>query len=108
LKSQYGTFFTFIKLKSQLLGLSSNSIFSNKNLSGIVSEVLTLDVIDVFSEVDKLCKLILTLPYTTASVERSFSALSRIKVLNGITFCQKIFLLLLSLFLILLFSSLVK
>ena len=37
------------------------------------------DLSDAMPELFRLCALILTIPFTTALVERSFSALKRIK-----------------------------
>ncbi|CAK6972279.1 uncharacterized protein LOC117525960 [Scomber scombrus] len=71
LEEAYAKHFDFIRLKADLTGLYS---------SQLICEFLhTNDLVVTVPEATKLLSLILTLPATTASVERSFSALKRIK-----------------------------
>ena len=53
--------------------------FKGKNIAEISSFIKDNDLGKAYYEVSRLCELILTIPTTTASVERSFSALKRIK-----------------------------
>ena len=79
--AEYHDLFDDVKLKNELIVLYSSSVFSNGKLqlADILNLIHKLDIGDSFSEVEKLCTLALTFPSTTASVERSFSALKRIK-----------------------------
>jgi len=63
--------------------LYSSEDFKNKPIFEII-EFVNLNKLDLgLKEVYKLAKLIVTIPSTTASAERSFSALKRIK-----TYCR--------------------
>lgn len=53
--------------------------FVGNSASKMLSTIMRLGISEFFSEVLKLCKLILTIPATSASVKRSLSALKRIK-----------------------------
>ncbi|KAF4518914.1 hypothetical protein B566_EDAN006752 [Ephemera danica] len=64
-------------LANQNQGFDSSKTFQEKTVSEIY-HLLSSDLKSTFTEVHKLCELILTLPSTTASVERSFSAMNRI------------------------------
>lgn len=77
LRESYGKFFDYEKLKNELCVLYSSPSFQGKSIAEIY-DYLSGDLKTTFSEVYKLCDLILTLPSTTVSVERSFSALNRI------------------------------
>ena len=81
LKASYGNFFDIITLRSELCVLYTRENFINKtkNVFDLLQYLLSNDLIDTMSEVFKLYNLVLTIPPTTASVERSFSALKRIK-----------------------------
>lgn len=83
LESSYGNFFDLNKLKNELITLYSSEKFQSNHIQTILKSLFELDLTEVFSEVIKLSKLILTLPSSTATVERSFSALKRIK-----TYCR--------------------
>ena len=50
-----------------------------KSVSDLMEFINVNDLSDAMLELFRLCTLILTIPSTTASVERSFSALKRIK-----------------------------
>lgn len=77
LKTSYGKFFNHQQLKSELATVYSCPVFQKLSVEKIYNLLCTtLD--GTFTEVKKLCELILTLPSTTVSVERTFSALKRI------------------------------
>lgn len=78
LKKSYGKFFDFVKLKNELCVIYSSEDFYNMSVKEIY-EYLGTGLKDAFSELNKLCQLVLTLPSTTVSVESTFSALKRIK-----------------------------
>ena len=77
----YAKFFDPVKLKADLSGLYSSQAVRNEcsNPSQLLSFLHRNDLIQTVPEATKLLKLVLILPATTASVERSFSALKRIK-----------------------------
>lgn len=83
LKEPYSSLFDIIRLKNELKVFysesdSDESAFENKPLEDICLYMKTHELDEVYSELYKLVKLVLTLPSTTAGVERSFSALKRI------------------------------
>ena len=84
LLEKYAKFFDCVKLKSDLIGLySSQTVRSKcKTPSQLLSFLYQNDLIQTVPEATKLLKLMLTIPATTTSVERSFSALKRIKTYN--------------------------
>lgn len=84
LSKTYAKFFDFVKLKADLIGLCSSSTVKNecKTPTGLLNFLHKHDLTKTVPEVTKLLKLVLTIPATTASVERSFSALKRIKTYN--------------------------
>ena len=77
----YAKFFDPVKLKADLSRLYSSQTVRNvcSNPSQLLSFLHRNDLIQTVPEATKLLKLVLTLPATTTSVERSFSALKRIK-----------------------------
>ncbi|CAI9741255.1 finger MYM-type 1-like [Octopus vulgaris] len=75
----YGRFFDVIRLQSELNVMYSMKDFKKPSVSHLMSYINSTDLVEAMPELFNLCKLILTIPSTTASVERSFSALSRIK-----------------------------
>lgn len=81
LESTYGAFFDFIKLKNELTVFfkCSQPQFKNISVKDIPKTLHILELKDTFSEIFKLSELILTIPTSSSSVERSFSALKRIK-----------------------------
>lgn len=79
LKEQYGKYFDFNKLINELSVVYQSESFQNLSISELIIHIKNYDLADALSEVLKLGKLILTIPFSTASVERSFSALKRIK-----------------------------
>ena len=84
LSEKYAKFFDCVKLKSNLVGLYSLQTVRSecKTPSQLVSFLYQNDLIQIVSEATKLLKLVLTIPATIASVERSFSSLKRIKTYN--------------------------
>ncbi|CAI9722604.1 finger MYM-type 1-like [Octopus vulgaris] len=79
LRTTYGRFFDVIRLQSELNVMYSMKDFKKPSVSHLMSYINSTDLVEAMPELFNLCKLILTIPSTTASVERSFSALSRIK-----------------------------
>lgn len=79
LNNYYGNFFDFIKLKTELVVFYSHSHFHDIAVFDMPNNLINFDLKEAFSEVYKLSLLILTIPVSTSSVERSFSALKRIK-----------------------------
>lgn len=81
LKSSYGPFFDFVKLKNELTVFFkfAQSQFKNISVKDIPKLLDNMELKDTFSEIFKLSSLILTIPVSSSSVERSFSALKRIK-----------------------------
>ena len=79
--SKYARYFDFVRLKSDLIGLySSQTVRSGcKSPVQLLNFLAQNNLIQTVPEATKLLQLVLTIPATTASVERSFSALKRIK-----------------------------
>lgn len=86
----YKNFFDKDKLKRELQILySDNAIFGNSNtLNGITEFIFSNNIVSDVPELYKLFCMILSLPPTSASVERSFSALKRIKSFSRNTMSQ--------------------
>ena len=53
--------------------------YMKKSVSDLIEFINVNDLSDAMPELFRLCALILTIPSTTVSVKRSFSALKRIK-----------------------------
>lgn len=79
LKANFGENFDMAKLMNELKVLYTKKEFESKKVYEILNIILEEDLEEVFSETCKLARLVLTLPSTTASVERSFSVLRRLK-----------------------------
>ncbi|XP_034043832.1 uncharacterized protein LOC117525960 [Thalassophryne amazonica] len=79
--SKYAKFFDFVKLKADLIGLYSSQTVRDecKSPAQLLSFLAEKDLIQTVPEATKLLQLVLTVPAITASVERSFSALKRLK-----------------------------
>ncbi|XP_061925575.1 zinc finger MYM-type protein 1-like isoform X1 [Entelurus aequoreus] len=79
--SKYARFFDFVQLKADLVGLYSSQTVRDecKSPGQLLSFLAQKDLIQTVPEATKLLQLVLTVPATTASEERSFSALKRIK-----------------------------
>ena len=84
LSEKYAKFFDCVKLKSDLIGLYSSQTVRGecKTPSQLLSVLYQNDLIQIVPEATKLLKLVLTIPATTALVEKTFSALKRIKTYN--------------------------
>lgn len=69
------------KLKGELsLLYSREDIFRGKNLSNLLGSLSSDELmLEIFSELIKLLKIVITTPMTTAEPERCFSTLKRIK-----------------------------
>lgn len=68
-----------VKLANELKVMYCKDDFKGKSVSEIVTFLCENNFEDIFSEVSRLGRQILSFPSTTASVERSFSVLRRIK-----------------------------
>ncbi|XP_055542774.1 uncharacterized protein LOC129728362 [Wyeomyia smithii] len=75
----YHSKFDEAKLYNELTVLYSREEFRGKNILYYISFILGQNLHQTFSETLRLARMILTLPNTTASVERTFSVLRRIK-----------------------------
>ena len=79
LQRSYSSHFDFACLRAELVVLYSHSHFCKNNVHELHKYMHEGQLYEGFREVNKLILLFLTIPYSTASVERSFSALKRIK-----------------------------
>ncbi|KAJ4451537.1 hypothetical protein ANN_03002 [Periplaneta americana] len=77
----YNSHFDQVRLKNELSVIYSAEVFdfSNKPIHEILSAIYENQLNQVIPEVLKLATLIVTIPAMSASVERTFSALKRIK-----------------------------
>ena len=85
LQSSYGMKFDFIKLKSELIYIYSTADFHLDSITHIKNLIVKDDLIEILPEVFRLIELIVTIPVTRASVERSFSTMKRIKTFSRST-----------------------
>lgn len=79
LNQAYPSKFNLSRLKNELSFIYSDKDYNNFGLEKIVVLLNENDSKDIFKEVYKLFSLILTIPSTSCSVERSFSCLKRLK-----------------------------
>ena len=79
LRKSYSSRFNFSCLRSELAVSYSLDHFRKSNLEELHKYMHEGQFYEGFREVHKLVLLVLTIPYSTASVERSFSALKKIK-----------------------------
>ena len=81
LSENYAKFLDCVKLKADLIGLCSAQTVRNecKTPAQLLNFLYQNELIQTISEATKLLKLVLTVHATTSSVERSFSALKRMK-----------------------------
>uniref|UniRef100_A0A3Q2DQ75 DUF4371 domain-containing protein n=1 Tax=Cyprinodon variegatus TaxID=28743 RepID=A0A3Q2DQ75_CYPVA len=79
--SKYAKFFYFVRLKADLIGLYSSKTVRDecKSPGQLLNFLAEKDLVVTVPEATKLLQLVLTVPATTASVERLFSALKRLK-----------------------------
>lgn len=77
--SKYARFFDFVRLKADLIGLYSSETVRNecKSPGQLLSFLVQNDLFKAVPEASNLLQLVLTVPVTMASVERSFSALKK-------------------------------
>ena len=83
LEYNYENFFDFSSLKSQLKVVYKSEEFKDKIIEEILCFIKLNDLEKAYSEVARLCELILTVPAMTSSVEHSLCALKRIKTYSG-------------------------
>ncbi|KAJ4439872.1 hypothetical protein ANN_08001 [Periplaneta americana] len=80
LQETYGSYFDTVSLRSECNVIFKKTTFQNmKSIREILDHITSNGLQEVLPELYKLCNLILTIPVTTAEVERSFSTLKRIK-----------------------------
>ncbi|XP_053467751.1 uncharacterized protein LOC128599809 isoform X1 [Ictalurus furcatus] len=79
--SKYARYFDFVRLKADLIGLYSSQTVRNecKSPGQLLSFLAQKDLMKTVPEATKLLQLVLTIPATAVSVERSFSALKRLR-----------------------------
>lgn len=78
LKNSYVNHFDFVRLANELVVLYSSS-FYGKEIFQIFQYIKINELEDAMPEIFRLCGLIITIPYSTNCVERSLSALKRVK-----------------------------
>ncbi|XP_046847816.1 zinc finger MYM-type protein 1-like [Xenia sp. Carnegie-2017] len=71
LQDSYGTFFNLQALKSELIVVYASAELKSKPVFDMISKIIELDLKACFPEVYRLCQLILTMPSTSSSAERS-------------------------------------
>jgi hypothetical protein len=80
LKSSYGSLFHVGNLRCELVSVYRLSDFSNKTVIEMMKFLKETDLAEeAFPETYKLCSLVSTIPVSTATVERTFSCMKRIK-----------------------------
>uniref|UniRef100_A0A8C5QA54 TTF-type domain-containing protein n=1 Tax=Leptobrachium leishanense TaxID=445787 RepID=A0A8C5QA54_9ANUR len=79
--SKYGKYFDFSRLKADLIGLYGTKMVRNecKSPGQLLSFLAKNGLMQTVPEATKLLQLVLTIPATTGSVDRTFSALKRLK-----------------------------
>lgn len=79
--SKYARHFDFVRLKADLIGLYNSAMVRNecKSPRQLLSFLAQNDLMQTVPEATKLVQLVLTIPAMTVSVERTFSALKRLK-----------------------------
>uniref|UniRef100_H2ZWT2 HAT C-terminal dimerisation domain-containing protein n=1 Tax=Latimeria chalumnae TaxID=7897 RepID=H2ZWT2_LATCH len=81
----YGEHFDAVYLKNELITFYARDEYPRRNAAEIMLYLKKQHLDNAFSELYKLCGLVLTIPATTASIERSFSTLKRIKTYSRST-----------------------
>ena len=79
LQRSYSSHFDFACLRTELAVLYSHNHFRKNNVHELHKYMHEGQLYEGVRQVNKLILLFLTIPYSTAFVERSFSALKRIK-----------------------------
>lgn len=79
--SKFSKFFDLVRLKADLIGLYGSQTIKDecKSPRQLLNFLVEKDLTQTVPEATKLLQLVLTIPATTASVERSFSVLKRLK-----------------------------
>ncbi|CAK6970933.1 zinc finger MYM-type protein 1 [Scomber scombrus] len=77
--SKYARFFDLVRLQSDLVGLYCSQMIQGISPVQLLSFLRDNDLQETVLEATKFLKLVLMIPSTTASVERTFLALKRIK-----------------------------
>lgn len=88
LATTYSGKFDIPILRTELNIIYSHDNYQNKSPVKILETIVQNDLQEALPELCKLCKLVLTIPATSASAERSFSALKRIKSIQRNTMGQ--------------------
>ena len=83
LDKHYGRFFDVIRLKNELIAIYCMSDFDRKSVLDILKSMHDQKLYLGMPELFKLAKLVVSIPSSSASAERSFSALKRIH-----TYCR--------------------
>lgn len=78
MRETIGKFFDFVSLMNDLSVVYASDDM-RKNIFSLFEYIKNEDLTSVFPETFKLLMLILTIPVTSATAERSFSAFKRIK-----------------------------
>ena len=78
LKENYGQFYYFLGLKSELCVIYGDSEMKKNSVVELDQYMKAMDLSSVFPETFKISALIMTVPATSSSVGRSFSCLRRI------------------------------
>lgn len=79
LKQSYGKFFDFSSLRGELSVLYKDSEMHKDTVVKLHQYLTEEGLVPVFPELHKLVLLIITIPASSSSAERSFSAMKRIK-----------------------------
>ena len=78
-KTLYGKYFDTVRLKSELSAMFTSDHLKAKTVQEMQRFLYENELQTGLPELYKFCELVLTIPATSSSVERSFSALKRIK-----------------------------
>ncbi|MGH0130716.1 UNVERIFIED_CONTAM: hypothetical protein FKN15_026564 [Acipenser sinensis] len=79
LEASYANVFDSSLFRAELCAVYNSDQLQKKGAFDLYKTMHMLDLQTCFSEDNKLAALILTIPYSTTTVERSFSTLKRIK-----------------------------
>ena len=79
LLKKFGRYFDSVSLKNELIVLYSSSEFSDMSPLQLFNHIFDQHLTNCLPNVYTLSRLIITIPSTTATVERSFSTMKRIK-----------------------------
>lgn len=74
-----GQILFYTRLINELTVLYRSTDFNDKEIFELFVYLKKHELDEALPEIYKLCSLIVSIPYTTASVERSFSTLKRVK-----------------------------